>query len=192
MSKRAHPEPDPEGVKLSKQDAEQDPEPQQDGAGAVAGREIPPAKMQHPNPQEQNPLRKDQPIKAGIGIQQHDPSTQHQAVIHRDNIVITDSDTDNPETQALKNLTRQVLKEKQLLIDSILDKNRFIDAKKVDNARLQKEKEALNREIDSLTKQMSKVIAHSSESEREERRVIVPDKTFEDSITPAKTQNYGQ
>ena len=188
MSKRTHQNEDDDGVKMPRQGGTHETEVRQDGAGAVQGGEIPQPQLQHPQPQKHDPIRKDQQIEINEYAQPN--AKGHKQILVHDNVVITDSDTDNPETIALKNLTRQVLQDKKTLMDSLLDKNRFIDAKKVDNERLIREKEDLNRQIESLTIQMQNIVAHSSESEKEEKKIIRPDKAFKESINPPKSKSY--
>ena len=148
--------------------------PDPGGAGAQA-----PAELQQPNPAVQA-------IEAVIGAQGNPQATTQQDLIDIDNVIVTDNDQDTPEVRALKNYTRQMQLEKSSMQQSLVNQGRIIDNKKVDNARLLREKQKLSHDMDSIVKQMEKLKASS---EPEVKQVIIPDITFTESVMIGKPSN---
>ena len=122
----------------------------------------------------------------GAGAQGNPPTQAQQDLIDIDNVFITDLAQDTPEVRALKIYTRQMQLEKNDLHQSLVNQSRIIDNKKVDNARLLREKQKISHDMDALVRQMEQMKASS---EPEVKQVIIPDITFKESMITEKRSN---
>ena len=169
MSKRAHQAEQQGG------DGDVPPEP-----GDPRGQQM----GEHPEQDHDDPNQQQQ---AGAQAQGNPQHAANQDLIDIDNIVITDDDRDSPELKALKNYTRQMQAENSDMHQSIVNQNRLLDNKKVDNARLLREKQKLAHDMDSLSKQMEKLRASSLEAEV--KQVVQPDEHFAEKLRNLKHAN---
>jgi len=184
MSKRAHQVEQPDSS-----DEDMQPEPGGGQQGEQAGEH--PQIIIHPP----NQAFEDAAAGAGAGIAAPIGAgapgaaahpEQQQELINIDNILITDDVNDSPEVKALKNYSRQIQAEAKDLHQSVINQGRLLDNKKVDNARLLREKQKLTHEMDALSKQMEKLKASS---EAEIKQVVQPDKNFTEDMLRVKHAN---